>query len=324
MKVIQFSEYGKADVLEYIDQPMPEIKPGYVLVKVKAAGINFADIMKRYGDYLSPIPLPCIPGAEVAGVVEEVSPEVAGFSKGDRVVALTEDGGYAEYILLHESQLIRIPDEVGFEQAAAILLQGLTAYHTLKTSGQMAEGETVLVHAAAGGVGTFAVQLAQIFGAGHVIATASNTEKLNMARSLGADTCINYTENDWQEQVMASTEGKGVDVILEMVGGEIFTKSLNSLANFGRLVIYGKAGMEETKLDPTILMHRNTTVTGFWLVRIMQRPELYRKSVEELLTWIGEGQLKVVVGETFKLKDAQKAHEMLEGRRTTGKIVLIP
>ncbi|MFS0784597.1 quinone oxidoreductase family protein [Bacillus sp. 1P06AnD] len=324
MKAIQFTEYGTTEVLKYIDMPKPEVKPGYVRVQVKAAGVNFAEIMKRYGTYLSPTPLPCVPGAEVAGIIEETSPEVTAFSKGDRVVALTEDGGYAEYISLHESQLIRIPENVDYVHAASILLQGLTAYHTLKTSGQLAEGETVLVHAAAGGVGSFAVQLARLFGAGKIIATASTDEKLEMAKSLGADVLINYTENNWQEQVMEHTGGKGADVILEMVGGDVFKKSLKSLGNFGRLVIYGKAGMAETSMDPTILMQRNTSVIGFWLVRIMQRPELYRRSVEELLNYISSGKLKVNVGETFKLEDAAEAHATLEGRQSTGKIVLIP
>ena len=324
MKAIQFSEYGKSDVLQYVDAPKPEVKPGFVVVQVKAAGINFADIMKRYGTYLSPTPLPCVPGAEVAGVVTEVSPEVRQFKEGDRVVALTEDGGYAEYILLHESQLIKIPDAVSFEQAASILLQGLTAYHTLKTSGQLIKGETVLVHAAAGGVGTFAVQLAKLFGAGKVIATASSEEKLEFAKSLGADIGVNYTDENWQEQVMAHTSGKGVDVILEMVGGDIFTKSVQLLGNFGRLVIYGRAGMEKSSLDPAILMQRNTSIIGFWLVRIMQRPALYRESVSEMLRFIENGELKVIIGETFKLQDAAVAQDKIESRKTTGKVVLIP
>jgi len=324
LKAIQFSEYGKSDVLKVIDMPKPEVKPGFVIVQVKAAGINFADIMKRYGTYLSPTPLPCVPGAEVAGVVTEVSPEVTQFKEGDRVVALTENGGYAEYISLHESQLIKIPDAVNYEQAASILLQGLTAYHTLKTSGQLVEGETVLVHAAAGGVGTFAVQLAKLFGAGTVIATASSAEKLDFAKSLGADIGVNYTDEDWQEQVMEHTGGRGVDVILEMVGGDIFTKSLKSLSNFGRLVIYGRAGMEKSSMDPSILMQRNTSVIGFWLVRIMQRPALYRESVAEMLRFVESGELKVIVGETFKLEDAAGAHDKIESRKTTGKVVLIP
>ena len=324
MKVIQFSEYGKSDVLKYVDVPIPKVKPGFVLVKVKAAGVNFADIMKRYGTYLAPTPLPCIPGAEVAGIVEEISPEVKHVKEGDRVVALTDEGGYAEYVLLHESQLIKIPEAVEFEEAAAILLQGLTAYHTLKTSGQLTKGETVLVHAAAGGVGIFAVQLAKLFGAGKVIATASTTEKLELAKRVGADEGVNYTDYNWSEQVMHHTNGKGVDVVLEMVGGDIFNKSIKLLGNFGRLVIYGRAGGESTNIDPSVLMQRNTSVIGFWLVRIMQRPDLYRESIDELLGYIDQGKLIVNIGEIFKLEDANFAHKKMEARQTTGKIILIP
>ncbi|MDQ0859452.1 NADPH:quinone reductase-like Zn-dependent oxidoreductase [Bacillus sp. V2I10] len=197
MKAIQFNEYGKPDVLQVVDVPVPPLKAGGVLIKVQAAGVNFADTARRYGQYLAKTPLPYIPGAEVAGIVAEVSPEVTNFKPGDRVVALTEDGGYAEIASLDQSQLVKIPDQVDFNQAASILGQGLSAYHILKTSGQIKKGETVLVHAAAGGVGTLAVQLAKLMGAGAVIATASSSEKLKLAASLGADEGINYTEGNW-------------------------------------------------------------------------------------------------------------------------------
>lgn len=324
MKAIQFSEYGKPDVLQVVDVPVPTLKPGEVLVQVKAAGVNFADTMRRRNQYLVKTPLPYIPGSEVAGVITQVSPEVTNFKVGDRVAALTENGCYAEYKALHEKELIRVPESVGYEDAAAVLLQGLTAYHILKTSGQLAQGESVLVHAAAGGVGTLAVQLAKLMGAGQVIATASNSDKLELARSLGADAGINYMEENWKDQVMELTGGKGVDIVLEMVGGDIFKKSLQCLATFGRLVIYGRAGGETARFDPSVLMHRNTSVTGFWLPRIMQRPHLYQESVKELLNYVGEGKLKLMIGHTLPLTQAKKAHQLLEGRQTTGKVILIP
>ncbi len=324
MKAIQFHEYGKPEVLQVVDVPIPSVQPGGVLVQVKAAGVNFADTARRYGKYLAKTPLPYIPGAEVAGVIAEVSPEVTDFKVGDRVVALTEDGGYAEFIALHESQLVRIPDHVDFNQAAAILGQGLSAYHILKTSGQMTQGESVLVHAAAGGVGTLAVQLAKIMGAGTVIATASNSKKLDLAYALGADVGINYTEENWHKQVLSNTGGKGVDIILEMVGGDIFKKSLKCLATNGRLVIYGRAGGQETQFDPAVLMQRSISVVGFWLVHIIKNPTLYKESVKELLNYIGEGKLKLIIGESLPLEEAKKAHELLEGRQTTGKLVLNP
>jgi NADPH2:quinone reductase len=323
MKAIQFQEYGKPDVLQVTEVPTPVLKAGEVLVEMKAAGVNFADTMRRYGNYLAKTPLPYIPGSEVAGVIVEVSPEVKGFKKGDRVVALTDHACYAEYVSLHEMQLVPIPDNVDFTQAAAILLQGLTAYHTLKTSGQLAQGETVLVHAAAGGVGVFAVQLAKLLGAGKVIATASTPDKLELARSLGADATVNYTEENWPQQVKEITGGKGVDVLLEMVGGDIFQKSLGTLGNFGRLVIYGRASQEDTLFDPRILMQRNTSVIGFWLARIMQQPALYKSSVQELLGYVAAGKLDIIIGEVVPLEEAAKAHELLEGRKTTGKVVLV-
>jgi NADPH2:quinone reductase len=324
MKAIQFKEYGKPEVLQMVDAPMPTINPGYVLVKVKSAGVNFADTARRYGQYLAKTPLPYIPGAEVAGVITEVSPEVTEYKKGDRVVALTDNGGYAEFIALHESQLVKIPENVDFNQAAAILGQGVSAYHILKTSGQIKKGDTVLVHAAAGGVGTLAVQLAKIMGAGKVIATASSSEKLELVQTLGADVGINYTEENWHEQVLANTEGKGGDIILEMVGGDIFKKSLKCIATNGRLVVYGRAGGEVTKFDPAVLMQRNVSVIGFWLVHILKDVKLYKESVIELLNYIGEGKLKLIIGRTFSLDDAKIAHELMEGRQTIGKLVLNP
>lgn len=324
MRAIQYNEFGKPEVLQVVNIQIPEVKPGHVLVQVKGAGVNFADTARRYGQYLERTPLPYIPGAEISGVITEIANDVTNFKVGDRVVALTNDSGYAEYISLHSSQLVPLPDHVDFYQAAAILGQGVSAYHILKTSGQLKQGETVLVHAAAGGVGTLAVQLAKIMGAGKVIATASTSEKLALAASLGAEIGINYTEENWHEQVLSITGEKGVDIVLEMVGGEIFKKSLKCLAVNGRLVIYGRAGEQATKFDPAILMQRNISVIGFWLVHILKNTELYKESVKELLNYIGEGKLKLIIGEIMPLEEAVKAHELIEGRMTTGKIVLTP
>ncbi|WP_019121807.1 quinone oxidoreductase family protein [Brevibacillus massiliensis] len=324
MKAIQFREYGTPDVLQVVDVPVPTAKPGEVLVQVKAVGVNFADTMRRRNRYLAKTPLPYIPGSEVAGVIAEVSPGITDYRVGDRVVALTGSGCYTESVALPVNAIFPIPEQVDFDQAAALLLQGLTAYHVLRTSGQLAPGESVLVHAAAGGVGTLAVQLAKLWGAGQVIAAASSSQKLELALSLGADVGINYSEPDWNDQVMEHTNGKGVDIVLEMVGGEVFKKSIGCLATFGRLVIYGRAGAETTQFDPSVLMQRNTSVVGFWLTRIMQRPALYRESILELLRYVGEGTLQLIIGERVPLTEARRAHELLEGRQTTGKVLLIP
>jgi NADPH2:quinone reductase len=325
MKAIRCHQYGEPDVLqlEEVDTPVPG--PRQVLIRVKAAGVNYADVMRRRNMYVQHTPLPFIPGSEVAGEIVAVGPEVKSVKEGDRVVTLLgpKCSGYAEYVIGYEPMLIPIPEGLDEVQAAALPLQGLTAYHILKTSGQVKPGETVLVHAAAGGVGTLSVQLAKHFGA-TVIATASTEEKLALARSLGADHTINYTAADWDRQVLELTGGKGVDVILEMVGGEVFQKNLGILATFGRMVVFGAASMQRGVLEPFRLMNKCQSVVGFLLTPVVERPDLYRPSLQELLQLVKEGRLKLQIGGAFPLEQAAEVHRMLEGRQTTGKLVLIP
>lgn len=322
MKAIQFEKFGGPEVLQFKDVERPAIGDHEVLVEVKAIGVNYADTARREGKYVVPTTLPFIPGAEIAGVVVEVGQKVKRFQKGARIVSLIENGGYAEYVKLHEMMGTAVPDDVLFEQAVALPLQGQTAYHILKTMGRIEKGETVLVHAAAGGVGALSVQLAKIFGAGKVIATASSEEKLNHAKALGADHLINYTEEGWEKKVRELTDGKGVDVALEMVGGEVFNKTLTCLAAFGRLVIFGAASGEPANLNAGGLMRRNQSVIGFFLPQIMKNPKLYQSSFEELLQYVGEGKLKLTIGGTYPLIEAEKAHQDLQGRKTMGKLVL--
>jgi NADPH:quinone reductase len=324
MKAVQFTEYGGPDVLKVIEMDRPVPTGHEVLIEVKAIGVNYADTARREGQYVVPTPLPFIPGAEIAGVVVEVGEKVSNVAPGTRVVTLIESRGYAEYALADARGLIPLPEQFDFKYAAALPLQGLSAYHTLKTMGRLEKGETVLVHAAAGGVGTIAVQLAKLFGAGKVIATASSSEKLELARQLGADVLINYTENNWEEQVLEATGGKGVNVALEMAGGEVFHKTLKCLATFGRLVIFGVASGEQPKFYPSTLMGRNQSVIGFFLPQIMRKPELLQPSMVELLSWISSGQLKLTIGGVFPLEDAAKVHTLLQSRKTLGKLILVP
>lgn len=324
MKAIRFEEYGGPDVLKYIDIDKPEIGDREVLVHVKAIGVNYADTARREGKYVVPTELPFIPGAEIAGEIVAVGKDVKRFKIGARVVSLIEAEGYAEYAKVHEMALAPIPDSVEFKDAVALPLQGQTAYHILKTMGRLEKGETVLVHAAAGGVGAIAVQLAKIFGAGKVIATASSDEKLAHAKKMGADHLINYTEEGWELKVRELTGGKGADVALEMVGGDIFDKTLKCLAPFGRLVIFGAASGEQAQLYAGQLMRRNQSVIGFFLPQIIQLPELYQNSFKELLGYIDSGELKLTIGGTFKLEEAAEAHRLLQGRKTIGKLVLLP
>ncbi len=324
MKAVLAEEFGEPEVLQHTDVERPSPGEGEVLIEVKTAGINYADTMRRRNQYLTRQELPFVPGSEVAGVVAEVGEGAENVSVGDRVVTLIGTGGYADYAVAQAASLIPLPDDLGFDEAAAVPLQGLTAYHTIKTSGALKSGESVLVHAAAGGVGTLAVQMAKLLGAGKVIATASNPEKLDLARSLGADVLIDYTEDDWPEKVREATEGKGVDVILEMVGGDFPEKNLKCLAIFGRMVVYGAASGERGTILPETLMKKCHSVVGFWLVPITSRPDLLVPSLREVLGWISSGDLQLTIGATYPLEQAAEAHADLEGRRTTGKLLLNP
>lgn len=324
MKVVTFEQYGGPEVLQYIDAERPKPRGNEVLVEVKAIGINYADTARREGQYVVPTPLPYVPGSEVAGVVAEVGSKVTKFQVGMRVSALIESGGYAEFVALDESALIPVPADVDFEQAVALPLQGLSAYHILKTMGRLAPGETVLIHAAAGGVGAIAVQLAKLFGAGKIIATASSAEKLEHAKALGATHLVDYTKEGWVDEVKRITDNKGVDLALEMAGGDVFNKTLKCLAPFGRLVIFGAASGEQAEFTPGQLMRKNQSVIGFFLPQIMRNPELFQQSFKELLGYMANGQLKLTIGGSYPLADAAEVHRLLQSRKTIGKLVLNP
>lgn len=324
MKLIQFEKYGGPEVLRYIEETRPEPADNEVLVEVKAIGVNYADTARREGKYVVPTPLPYVPGSEVAGVIAEVGSSVTKFKTGMRVSALIESGAYAEFVAVDENMLIPVPDAVEFEQAVALPLQGLSAYHILTTMGRIEEGETVLIHAAAGGVGAIAVQLAKLFGAGKIIATASSDEKLEHAKAMGATHLVDYTKDNWVEEVKGITEGKGVDLALEMVGGEVFNQTLKCLAPFGRLVIFGAASGEQAQMHPGQLMRKNQSVIGFFLPQIMRKPELFQKSFEELLGYMASGKLKLTIGGSYPLADAAEVHKLLQSRKTIGKLVLNP
>jgi NADPH2:quinone reductase len=324
MKAIKVEEFGEPEVLQLGEVEKPSPDEGEVLVEVKSAGVNYADTMRRRNQYVERQELPFTPGSEIAGTVAEVGESVEGVNTGDRIVTLLGTGGYAEYVVAPARNLIPLPEGMDFDDAAAIPLQGLTAYHVLETSGQLKEGESVVVHAAAGGVGLLAVQMAKLMSASSVIATASTQEKLDLARDLGADVLINYTEEDWPEKVREATEGNGADVILEMVGGDFPRKNLHCLNAFGRMVIYGAASGDRGSLVPAALMKKNHVVAGFYLPQIMSRPNLFGPSLEKILGWISSGDLKLTIGARYPLEQAQEAHEALEGRKTTGKIMLNP
>jgi NADPH:quinone reductase len=324
MKAIRVDAFGEPDVLEVVEVERPSPDEGEVLVEIASAGVNYADTMRRRNQYVEPQELPFTPGSEIAGTVAEVGESVEDVNVGDRVVALTGTGGYAGYAAAPARNLIPIPDGMDFDDAAAIPLQGLTAYHVLETSGRLEEGESVVVHAAAGGVGYLAVQVAKLMGASPVIATASTQEKLDLAEGFGADVLINYAEEDWPEKVREATEGNGADIILEMVGGDFPQKNLQCMNAFGRMVVFGAASADRGSLVPVELMKKNHSVVGFYLPNIMVRPELFAPSLEKIFGWISSGDLELTIGARYPLEQAREAHEALEGRKTTGKIVLNP
>jgi NADPH2:quinone reductase len=241
---------------------------------------------------------------------------------GTRVVAFG-DGGYAEYAIAPATSTIPIPQSLDFTHAAAVPVQGITAYQLLHESAHMQPGESVLVHAAAGGVGTLAVQLAKLMGAATVIGTASNSSKLELVSRLGADAAINYTEADWAEQVKKATGGKGPDIILEMVGGKIAEQSLQCLAPYGRMVIYGAASGQVAQFTGIQLMYKNQAIIGYWLTSQLSRTDHIARAMMEVMQYLASGKLEIIVGQTFPLNEAAAAHQAIADRKTMGKVVLV-
>jgi NADPH:quinone reductase len=322
MRAIRISEWGGPEVLELVDDaPAPSPGEGQVLIRVSRAGINFADTHARENSYLARYELPLIPGAEVAGVVER---DGAGFREGQRVVALVGTGGYAEYVAADASTVVPLPDEVGDVTALALLLQGLTAWHLYRTSARVAEGESVVVIAGAGGVGSLAVQLGHPMGAGRVIATASSEEKRELALSLGADAAVDVGAEELGEALIEANGGSRVDVVFEMAGGRVFEESMKALAPFGRLVTYGIASREQNEVRTGALMRRSHAVVGFWLMHCLRDPAMVAGPLEDLFGRAAAGELRVVEGEAYALSDVRRAHEDLQARRTSGKLVLDP
>ncbi|WP_306053191.1 quinone oxidoreductase family protein [Natronococcus wangiae] len=323
MKAIEVTEYGDGDQLEVVDRNAPEPGAGEVRIEVEAAGINFADIMQRRGVYPGGPDAPYVPGMEAAGTIDATG-EGVGLDEGDRVVGMLNGGGYAEYVTANARMLFPIPKGMGFEAAAGFPVQFLTAHSCLFEWGDLEEGETVLIQAAAGGVGTAAVQLASSAGA-EVFGTASTEEKLDLAADLGCDHPINYTATDFRDVVDRETDGEGVDLVLESVGDDVFERSLDATAHFGRMVTYGVASGVPASAENRRLLFENKTVKGFHLGQaVAHDPSRIMKAVPELTQELTSGDLEVVVGESFALEDAAEAHRFIEDRKSSGKVLLKP
>jgi NADPH:quinone reductase len=315
MRAIQITEYGGPEVLTLVELPDPEPAAGEVLLDVTAAGINYADTHHTENSYLTRTRLPFVPGAEAAGTTAD----------GRRVVALVGDGGYAEKATAPEALTFDVPEGLDDGAALALVLQGTTAWFLLRDSAHLEEGESVVVHAAAGGVGTLAVQLAKAWGAGRVIATASTQEKRDLALELGADAAVDPAADNLRGALIDANDGRPLDIVLEMVGGPVFDASLAALAPFGRLVVFGNASRTPpTPLDPGALVRPSRAVVGYWLVNSLRKPERFARVLGELFDMVAAGTLAPVVGGSYPLSEARRAHEDLLARTTTGKLVLRP
>ena len=312
MKAIQITEFGGPEVMHYIDLPDPKVGDGEVLMQVTGIGINYADTHQTEDSYLSKQTLPLTPGLEVVGTVN-----------GKRYLTGAPNA-YAELVAAKKDQLIPIPDQISDGEALSTFVQGTTAWHILSTVGHLKAGESVVVHAAAGGVGTIAIQLAKKWGA-KVIAVASTQEKRKLALELGADVAIDAKQVGLKERIIEANGGERVDLVLEMVGGATFDQSLEALATFGRIVTFGMASREPMKMvHPSQLMARSQSVTGFWLANCFAKPEMMSTVIAKLFEMMIKKELRVIVGATYPLSEASKAHQVMRERGTVGKIVLDP
>ncbi len=315
MRAVQISEFGGPEVLRLVELPTPEPGEGEVLIEVNRAGINFADTHQRTDSYVARAQLPLIPGSEVAGVRADT---------GERVLALCGAGGYAQYVVAPADRTFPIPDGVDDGTALALLLQGLTAWHLYRTCAHVAPGESVVVHSGAGGVGSLAVQLGGPLGAGRVIATASSEDKRRLALELGADAVTDSAPEAMTERLIECNEGREVDVVFEMSGGEVFEQSLRALAPFGRLVAYGISSRNQNEVRTGHLLRHSRAVIGFWLMHALGRPEMIDEALADLLERARRGELRAIVGATYALSDVAQAQIDLQERRTTGKLLLDP
>ena len=322
MKAIRVQSPGGQDVLKYEEVSDPKHGPGQVLVKLHAIGVNFIDVYHRTGLYK--LPLPFTPGMEGSGVVESVGTDVTEVQLGDRVAYAMAVGAYAELAVVPSWQLVKIPATMDFSSAAAVMLQGMTAHYLTHSTYAIQPGDTILVHAAAGGAGLLIAQMAKRCGA-RVIGTVSTEEKARLARSAGVDEVILYTQADFEAEVKRLTEGKGLPVVYDSVGKTTYEKSLNCLRPRGMMVLFGQSSGAVPPIDPGILAAKGSLY--------LTRPSLghYSATREELVSraddvigWVSKGELKLRIEKTFALSDAAEAHRELESRRTTGKLLIIP
>jgi len=322
MKAIQLAETGGPEKLQVRDVARPVPGKGQALVKVAAAGVNFIDVYFRKGLYKSELPVQL--GSEAAGTVEEVGPEVTEVAVGDRVAYAMVRGAYAEYAVAPAWQLVKIPAGLDFPMAAAAMLQGMTAHYLTHSTFELKPGHTCVVHAAAGGAGSLTVQMAKMRGA-RVFGTVGTEEKAAVAREAGADAAIIYTKQDFLAEVKRLTDGRGVDVVYDSVGASTFLKGLDCLRPRGMMVLFGQSSGPVAPFDPTILSGKGSLfLTRPGLANYCQTREELLWRAGDVLRWVGSGKLKLRIHKTYRLAEAEQAHRDLEGRKTAGKLLLLP
>jgi NADPH2:quinone reductase len=299
--------------MELVELPDPEPGPGELVVDVARCGVNFADTHATRDDYLAKQTLPLTPGGEISGTTPD----------GRRVAAILASGGYAQKVAVPEAHLVPLPDDVSDDQAAALLLQGLTAHALVHRCARLEPGEAVVVEAAGGGTGTLAVQLAKRAGA-RVIALASSEEKRELVTRLGADAAVDSRTEELGAAILEANGGEQVDAVFQMSGGQAFEEELRVLAPFGRMVAFGIASREQNEVATGHLMRNSRAVIGFWLMHLIPRRDEVRTMIEDLLSAVVAGELEVIVGDVFPLSEARRAHEEIAARRTTGKLLLDP
>ena len=322
MRAIRIDEWGGPEVMQLADLPTPDPAEGEVLIRVSRAGINWADTHQRQNDYIARYELPLVPGGEVVGTVERGAGQIRA---GQRVVAMTGTGAYAEYATAAAETTFPLPDGVDDGQALALLIQGLTAWHLYRTCGRVAPGESVVVISGAGGVGSLAVQLGRSMAhAGRIVATASSEEKRALTLELGADAALDTGREDLTEALVEANGGEKVDVVFEVSGGSVFEACRKALAPFGRLVVYGIASRDQNEVRTGGLMRRSQSIVGFWLMQCIGRPGMLREPLADLFERAARGEVRAVVGETYPLSEVARAHEDIQSRRTSGKLLLDP
>ncbi len=315
MRAIQMTEFGGPAVLRLAELPTPRPGPGQTLIRVTRAGLNFADTHTRTNSYVQKATLPLVPGGEVAGVREDT---------GERVVALVGSGGYAEYAIAPTERVFAIPDAVDDGTALALIIQGTTAWHLYRTAARVQAGESVVVHGAAGGVGSIAVQLGRPLGAGRVIATATSAEKRALALELGADVAIDPAPEGLTERLTEANGASELDVVFDMSGGAVFDASYGALAPFGRIVVCGIATGEPNEVRTGSLLRHSRAVVGFYLFHCLRRPGMFAQALSDLFARAASGELRAIIGGTYPLEQAAQAQIDLRERRTTGKLLLDP